>query len=119
ALFERLLNGKRYLVGRILEPSAGKGDMIRYILENNRHARVVGVFNEGMRRGGGLVTEFKNRILQGDSLEVLQDLPDGLVNTCVTSPPYWGLRDYGVDGQLGAEPTPDEYVERMVTVFRE
>ena len=65
------------------------------------------------------MTEFKNRILQGDSLEVLQDLPDGLVNTCVTSPPYWGLRDYGVDGQLGAEPSPEEYVERMVTIFRE
>jgi len=65
------------------------------------------------------LNEFKNRILQGDSLEVLQDLPDGFVNTCVTSPPYWGLRDYGVDGQLGAEPSPEEYIERMVAIFRE
>lgn len=65
------------------------------------------------------MTEFKNRILHGDSLDVLRSLPDGFVNTCVTSPPYWGLRDYGVDGQLGAEPTPEEYVERLVAVFRE
>jgi len=50
---------------------------------------------------------------------VLKTLPDGIVQTCITSPPYWGLRDYGVDGQLGLEKTPEEYVEKMVTVFRE
>lgn len=55
----------------------------------------------------------------GDCLEVLRSLPSGLVNTCVTSPPYWGLRDYGHQGQIGLEETPDEYVERMVEVFRE
>lgn len=46
-------------------------------------------------------------------------LADGCVQTCVTSPPYWGLRDYGVAGQLGLESTPAEYVEKMVAVFRE
>lgn len=46
-------------------------------------------------------------------------MPDGVVQTCITSPPYWGLRDYGCDGQLGLEKTPDEYVKRMVEVFRE
>jgi len=55
----------------------------------------------------------------GDSLEVLKSMPDGCVQTCVTSPPYWGLRDYGVEGQLGLEPTPEEYVARMVEIFRE
>ena len=55
----------------------------------------------------------------GDCLTVLQSLPDGFANTCVTSPPYWGLRDYGHDGQIGLEETPDAYVERMVAVFRE
>jgi DNA modification methylase len=50
---------------------------------------------------------------------VLSTLPDGCVQTCVTSPPYFGLRDYGVDGQIGLEPTPAEYVERLVAVFRE
>lgn len=46
-------------------------------------------------------------------------LPDASAQTCVASPPYFGLRDYGVDGQIGLEPTPDEYVARMVEVFRE
>ena len=55
----------------------------------------------------------------GDVLEVLRELPDESVDCCVTSPPYWGLRDYGVDGQLGLEATPELYVERMVEVFRE
>jgi DNA modification methylase len=59
------------------------------------------------------------RILVGDALERLQQLPDGSVQTCITSPPYWGLRDYGNDGQLGLESTPDEYVANMVAVFRE
>jgi len=55
----------------------------------------------------------------GDCLEVLRTLPDACVNCCVTSPPYWGLRDYGHDGQLGLESTPEEYVARMVEVFGE
>lgn len=58
-------------------------------------------------------------LLQGDCLEVLKTLPEESVHTCVTSPPYWGLRDYGVDGQLGLEPTPEEYVANIVEVFRE
>ncbi len=58
-------------------------------------------------------------LLLGDSLTVLRSLPDGAARCCVTSPPYWGLRDYGVSGQLGLEPTPAEYVARMVEVFRE
>lgn len=58
-------------------------------------------------------------ILQGDCLDVLRGLPGESVHCCVTSPPYYGLRDYGVDGQLGLEKTPDEYVAKMVDVFRE
>ncbi len=58
-------------------------------------------------------------ILQGDCRAVLQTLPAGSVHCCVTSPPYFGLRDYGVAGQIGLEPTPDEYVEELVSVFRE
>jgi len=58
-------------------------------------------------------------ILQGDCRETLRNLQAGSVQTCVTSPPYFGLRDYGVDGQIGLEPTPAEYVEQMVQVFRE
>lgn len=55
----------------------------------------------------------------GDSLEVLATLPESTARTCVTSPPYWGLRDYGHPGQLGAERTPEEYVANLVAVFRE
>ena len=58
-------------------------------------------------------------LYQGDCIEVMQGMPEGFVQTCVTSPPYWGLRDYGVDGQLGLEPTPEEYVANLVEVFRE
>lgn len=55
----------------------------------------------------------------GDCLDVLRLLPDESVQTCITSPPYWGLRDYGVDGQIGLEKTPEEYVEKMAQIFRE
>ncbi len=61
----------------------------------------------------------RNTILQGDALDQLRTLPDGCVQTCVTSPPYWGLRDYGVPGQLGLERTPAEYLARMVEMFAE
>jgi DNA modification methylase len=55
----------------------------------------------------------------GEALAVLQELPPRAVHCCVTSPPYWGLRDYGHPGQLGLETTPEEYVERLVAIFRE
>ena len=58
-------------------------------------------------------------VLHGDCRAVLPTLDAGSVQCCVTSPPYYGLRDYGVAGQIGLEPTPDEYVAEMVTVFRE
>lgn len=59
------------------------------------------------------------RVIKADALEGLRSLPDESVQCCVTSPPYFGLRDYGVEGQLGLEATPAEYVERLVKVFRE
>jgi DNA modification methylase len=59
------------------------------------------------------------KILQGDCRYVLKTLPEGSVNCCVTSPPYFGLRDYKVDGQIGLEQTPDAYVAELVAVFRE
>ena len=58
-------------------------------------------------------------ILHGDCLEQMRTLDANSIQTCVTSPPYWGLRDYGVEGQLGLEKTPEEYVAKMVEVFRE
>ena len=55
----------------------------------------------------------------GDALEQLRTMHPDSVDTCITSPPYFGLRDYGVDGQIGLERSPDEYVQRLVKVFRE
>ena len=59
------------------------------------------------------------KILQGNCLETLSSLEEKSVNTCVTSPPYWGLRDYGNGDQLGQEETPEKFVENLVNVFRE
>ena len=61
----------------------------------------------------------RHTIFNGDVLTCLKSLPECSVQCVVTSPPYWGLRDYGVEGQIGLEPTPEEHVERMVEVFRE
>jgi DNA modification methylase len=58
-------------------------------------------------------------ILVGDAMERLAGLPDGSVQCCVTSPPYYSLRDYNVPGQIGLEPTPAAYVVRMVAVYAE
>lgn len=58
-------------------------------------------------------------IHHGDSLHVLRDLPDESVHMAVCSPPFFGLRDYGVDGQIGLEEAPDEWCARLVDVFRE
>ena len=59
------------------------------------------------------------RVIIGDVREKLAELPDESVHCVVTSPPYFGLRDYGVAGQIGLEPTPAEFVAVMVEVFRE
>lgn len=55
----------------------------------------------------------------GDCLDELRKLPDRIADTCITSPPYYGLRDYGVSGQIGLEPTLDEYIESLVEICRE
>lgn len=59
------------------------------------------------------------KLYHGNVLDVLKTMPDQSVNCCVTSPPYWWLRDYGVEGQIGMESTPEKFVETMVMVFRE
>ena len=58
-------------------------------------------------------------ILCGDCLSVLKTLPDESIHCCVTSPPYYGLRDYGMDAQIGREDTPEEYIARLTAVLRE
>ncbi len=65
------------------------------------------------------MTISKDTITTGDSLTILKTLPDKSVHCCVTSPPYYALRDYMVDGQIGRETTPADYIARLVAVFRE
>src|SRR3990167_7885715 len=60
-----------------------------------------------------------NKIFCGDSLMILSKIPSNFVDCIITSPPYFGLRDYGVHGQLGLEKTPEEYVDKIFDVFRE
>jgi len=64
-------------------------------------------------------SQLVSRIIQGDSQAVLQRIPDNTFRSCITSPPYWGLRDYNIPGQIGAENTLDEYIENLVAIFRE
>lgn len=59
------------------------------------------------------------KIINGEALSVLQGLESNSVDCCITSPPYYGLRDYGTDGQIGLENTPSEYIEKLVAVFGE
>lgn len=63
--------------------------------------------------------DYINQIVISDCLVAMKDIPDNVIQTCITSPPYWGLRDYKQDGQYGLEKTPEEYVAKMVGVFRE
>ena len=58
-------------------------------------------------------------IINREALYALRELPSESVNCCVTSPPYYGLRDYGLDAQIGREDTPEQYIDRLVDVFRE
>jgi DNA modification methylase len=59
------------------------------------------------------------KVLLGDCRQTLKTIADCSIQTCVTSPPYFGLRDYGHEGQMGLEPTPEEFVAELVSVFRE
>jgi site-specific DNA-methyltransferase (cytosine-N4-specific) len=67
--------------------------------------------------GSGKATGGQVSILTGDSRTLLPTLPADSIQCCVTSPPYWGLRDYEHDQQIGAEPSPREYVDNLVDVF--
>jgi site-specific DNA-methyltransferase (adenine-specific) len=60
-----------------------------------------------------------NTIIQGDALEELKKLESESVNCIMTSPPYWALRDYGTEGQLGLEPTFEEYINKLCDIFDE
>jgi DNA modification methylase len=63
--------------------------------------------------------DITNKVLQGDSLNILKQYPDECIDMCVSSPPYFNLRDYQNENQIGLEKTPEEFIEKLVLVFRE
>lgn len=60
-----------------------------------------------------------NKIIAGNAIEILKELPDYYADCCITSPPYLGLRDYGVNGQIGLENSVEDYINRLTDIFRE
>lgn len=85
-------------------------------------AQVLNLFDTSSNTLGSQLPETKpNRceLLVGDARQILLQMPSGHFDCIVTSPPYWGLRDYGVPGQIGAEPTVDDYIADLVSLFRE
>ncbi|MBA7569189.1 hypothetical protein ES708_10927 [subsurface metagenome] len=64
------------------------------------------------------ISSLTNLII-GDSRKVLSEIPDNTFQCCITSPPYWGLRDYGIEGQIGAENIINDYIEDLVSIFSE
>jgi site-specific DNA-methyltransferase (cytosine-N4-specific) len=77
----------------------------------------VQLFDEAELDAAGPVPLGQGRLIEGEARAALATLGDQAAQTIVTSPPYWGLRDYGIDGQIGAEPTVDEFIESLVKVF--
>lgn len=65
------------------------------------------------------IEEIINTIIQGNVFDVIKNIPSESINTVVTSPPYWGLRDYGINGQLGKEKTYKEYIDNLISIFDE
>jgi len=61
----------------------------------------------------------ESTVFQGDADVLLKQLPSDFFRCCITSPPYWGLRDYGIEGQIGAEEEPSDYICRLVAIFEQ
>ena len=88
-----------------------------------RHTSLMGqvlqLFDEEQAPKPATIPNNKAEIIVGDVRRVLKGFPDQFCRTCVTSPPYWGLRDYGAEGQIGAESDVRDYIKDLVSVFRE
>lgn len=106
--------------GNLVRLHDGKGRPGRYFSASCRkRTQRMREASKDVTKVTGDVTKMRDTIIQGDALTVLQQLPDTFVQCCVTSPPYYALRDYHVSGQIGIEETPERYIERLVAVFRE
>ena len=85
---------------------------------SNRYPEAVEEINHSTLCVQEVYQEKNVRIIQGDSRQALEDIPDGTFQCCITSPPYWGLRDYGYTGQIGAENDPSDYIEDLGVILR-
>lgn len=94
--------------------SAKVGDMkLTHVISTKKSAHFGSIIE------GEEMQKFINKIICGDALELARRLPDECIDTIITSPPYYSLRDYGIDGQLGLEKTPEEYVAKLTILFTE
>jgi DNA modification methylase len=106
---EVLLQGEEHSQGEKSPPPPQAPGRVVYPLASGRStSRVREVYHED-----------EIKIIQGDSRRALQTMPEGVFQCCITSPPYWGLRDYGIAGQIGAENDPEAYIADLVSIFRE
>ena len=106
---EMLLQGnKEEALAQVRSSANASRKTVYPIASGSGSARVREVFNED-----------DIKVMQGDSRRALQGVPDEVFQCCITSPPYWGLRDYGIKGQIGAENNPDAYIGDLVGIFRE
>ena len=101
------------------EYSLGRGRMIAIAQHPLGVEAQMGLQEKTMNKRTGQVCAGVDRIIQGDCLEEIKKLPDESVDCVVTSPPYWALRDYGVEGQFGLEPTFQEYITKLCDIFDE
>lgn len=85
----------------------------------NTLAEVVPISTRAERQPRSAQAAPSSELIVGDARKELARFPDGHFQCCVTSPPYWGLRDYGIDGQIGAEVRVEDYIADLVAVFRE
>lgn len=77
------------------------------------------VFLPGAQKEDENILQISSSVITGNALDVLKHIPDGLVHSIITSPPYWSLRNYGVPGQIGLEENVNDYIQALVNVFEE
>ena len=101
-------------------PGPDGGERVDPVADDASVVETLPVVDRPVPTASGLeVVDIASRVIVNDAVEGLRGLADGMIDCVVTSPPYYGLRDYGVDGQIGLEQSPEEYIERLVAVFRE
>ena len=108
-----------YTAAPVAKPSALLDTRVIYCGDNIEQLKKPSMVREAAVEEPEPITVIGSMILQGDSLHILRRLPAQSVQCIVTSPPYWGLRDYDIVGQIGLEDSLTQYINRLVAVFNE